>query len=54
MKISITSEDVIDGQITVIEDREPSDGKNETSMTLASSLADAMFEGMDQLGEITA
>jgi hypothetical protein len=53
MKITITIEDVEDGQITVTEDREPGDGESEISVTLASSLADSKFEVMDQLGEIT-
>ncbi len=32
--------------------REPGDGETEESVTHASALADAMFEVMDQLGEV--
>lgn len=53
MKITITIEDVEGGQIRVTEDRKSGDPENEASVTFASSLADAMLEVMDQLGEVT-
>ncbi|MCP4314422.1 MAG: hypothetical protein GY790_24470 [Bacteroidetes bacterium] len=53
MKITITIEDVEDGEVKVMEVREPGDGETEASVTSASALADAMFEVMDQLGEVT-
>jgi hypothetical protein len=52
MKITITIEDIEDGQVSVAENREPGDGETEASVTSASALADAMFEVMDQLGEV--
>ncbi len=36
----------------VTEVRKPGDGETEESVTSASALADAMFEVMDQLGEV--
>ena len=53
MKITIIIEDGEAGQVSVTEEREPGDGETEESVTLASSLADAMLEVMDQLGEVT-
>ncbi len=53
MKITITIEDTEAGQVKVTEDRESGDDENKESVTFASSLADAMFEVMDQLGEVT-
>jgi len=52
MKITITIEDSDDGQVNVSEARVASDGETEGSVTPATALADAMFEVMDQLGEI--
>ncbi len=52
MKITITIEDVEDGEVKVTEVREPGDGETEESVTSASALADAMFEVMNQLGEV--
>ena len=52
MKITITIEDTEDGEVSVIESRMPDDGETEESMTSATALADAMFEVMDQLGEV--
>lgn len=52
MKIIITIQDTKNGQIKVSEERKPGDGEDENSMTSASALADAMFELMDQLGEV--
>jgi hypothetical protein len=51
MKITITIQDTDDGNIKVLEERAPGEGENETTVTSASALADAMFELMDQLGE---
>jgi len=52
MKITITIEDTPDGQIQVSEAREPGLNEKEDSTTLATALADAMFDVMDQLGEV--
>ncbi len=52
MKITITIEDTPDGQIQVSEHREPGTGETDQSITSATSLADAMFQVMDQLGEV--
>lgn len=52
MKIVITIQDTEDGQITVSEARELENGEAEDSVTSATDLADAMFEVMDQLGEV--
>jgi len=52
MKITITIEDTDDGQVNVAEARVASDGETEESVTSATALADAMFEVMDQLGEV--
>ncbi|WP_186297795.1 hypothetical protein [Sedimenticola selenatireducens] len=52
MKITITIEDTEDGQITVAEERTPGTGETEESVTQSTALADAIFEVMDQLGEI--
>ena len=52
MKITITLEDTPDGQINVTEERDPGPGETEGTETLSSALADAMFEVMDQLGEV--
>ncbi|MCP3671319.1 MAG: hypothetical protein GY814_12975 [Gammaproteobacteria bacterium] len=52
MRITITIEDTEDGQIRVSETREPGEGETEEAVTSAIALADAMFEVMDQLGEI--
>ncbi|MCP3867695.1 MAG: hypothetical protein GY703_06280 [Gammaproteobacteria bacterium] len=52
MRITITIEDTDDGQINVTETRVASDGEMEESVTSATALADAMFEVMDQLGEV--
>lgn len=52
MKITITIQDTEDGQIKVSEERKLSEGEDEDSMTSARALADAIFELMDQLGEI--
>ncbi len=51
MKIIITIQDTDDGNIKVTEQREPGVGEEESSVTSASAMADAMFELMDQLGE---
>ena len=52
MRIAITIEDTQDGQIRVVETREPGEGESEESATHATALTDAMFEVMDQLGEV--
>ncbi len=52
MKITITIEDSQNGHIRVSEQREPGAGEEDGSVTSASALADAMFELMDQLGEV--
>ena len=52
MKITITIEDTEDGQIRVAEARTPGNGETENSVTQSTALADAMFEVMDQLGEV--
>jgi len=52
MKITITIEDIEDGQVSVTENRLPGNGETEESVTSAAALADAMFEVMDQLGEV--
>lgn len=52
MKIVITIQDTDEGQITVSEIREPGNGEAEDTVTSATALADAMFEVMDQLGEV--
>jgi hypothetical protein len=52
MRITITIEDTDDGQVDVSEARVASDGETEESVTSATALADAMFEVMDQLGEV--
>ena len=52
MKITITIEDTEDGQVNVTESGLPGDGETEESVTSATALADAMFEVMDQLGEV--
>jgi len=52
MKIVITIQDTEDGQISVSEAREPANGEVEDSVTSATTLADAMFEMMDQMGEV--
>lgn len=52
MKITITIQDTENGQIKVSEERKLNDGESEESMTSARALADAIFELMDQLGEI--
>ena len=43
-----------DGQVRVAEMREPREGETEETVTSAVALADAMFEVMDQLGEVEA
>ncbi len=52
MKITITIEDTDDGRFNVTETHVASDGETEESVTSATALADAMFEVMDQLGEV--
>ena len=52
MRITITIEDTEDGQVNVSETREAGDGEAEESVTSATALADAMFEVLDQLGEV--
>jgi uncharacterized surface anchored protein len=52
MKITITIQDTENGQIKVSEERKFSEGEGADSMTSARALADAIFELMDQLGEI--
>jgi len=52
MKITITIEDSDDGHVNVSGARVASDGETEESVTSATALADAMFEVMDQLGEV--
>ena len=52
MKITITIKGTDDGQVNVAEARVASDGETEESVTSATALADAMFEVMDQLGEV--
>ncbi len=52
MKITITIEDTEDGQVRVAEAREPGEGETEETVTSSTALADAMFEVMDQLGEV--
>ncbi len=52
MKITITIEDNEDGLVDVTESRIPGDGESEETVTSATALADAMFEVMDQLGEV--
>ncbi len=52
MKIIITIEDTEDGQIRVAEIREPGEGESDETVTSAAALADAMFDTMDELGEV--
>jgi len=52
MKITITIEDTEDGQEKVTEERVPGEGEEKSVITASTSLADAMFEVMDQLGEV--
>ena len=52
MRILITIEDIEDGQVSVTDSRLPGDGETDESVTSATALADAMFEVMDQLGEV--
>lgn len=52
MKITITIQDTEDGQVSVTECRLRGDGETEQTVTSATALADAMFEVMDQLGEV--
>ncbi len=52
MRITITIEDTEEGQIRVAEIREPGEGETEKTVTSAVALAEAMFEVMDQLGEV--
>ena len=52
MKIVITIQDAEDGHITVSEIRELEKGEAGDTVTSASDLADAMFEVMDQFGEV--
>ena len=52
MKIIISIQDIEDGQISVSEAREPANGEAEDSVTSATTLADAICEVMDQLGEV--
>ena len=52
MNIVITIQDTEDGQITVSEVRELEKGEAEDTVTSATALADAMFEVMDQFGEV--
>ncbi len=52
MKIIITIQDTENGHIKVSEERNPGEGEEVDSITSASALADAMFELMDQLGEV--
>ncbi len=52
MRITITIEDAEDGQIRVAETREPGEGESDEIVTSAVALADAMFEVMDELGEV--
>jgi len=54
MRITSTIQDAEDGQITISETRELENGDAEDSVTSATALADAMFEVMDQLGEVDA
>ena len=49
MKVVITIEDAEDGHVKVSELRIP--GEEESAVTSATALADAMFEVMDRLGE---
>ncbi len=49
----ITIVDTEDGKIRVAETREPGDGETEETVTSAVALADAMFEAMDELGEVS-
>ncbi len=51
MKIIITIEDTENGETTVNEERLPAGGETVESVTVATALADAMFEVMDELGE---
>ncbi len=51
MKIIITIEDTKDGEIQVTEERAPTSGETEESVTPSTALVDTMFEVMDQLGE---
>ena len=52
MKVTITIEDTEDGQIKVSEARMPGQNETEETVTQSTALADAMFEIMDQLGEV--
>jgi len=52
MRITITNEDTDGGQVNVTEERVLGEGEEEIAVTSATSLADAMFEVMDQLGEV--
>ncbi len=52
MKIIITIEEAEDVQVRVAEIREPGEGEAEETVTSAVALADAMFEAMDELGEV--
>ncbi len=52
MKITITIQDTDNGQIKVSEERKLDEGEDADSITSARALADAIFELMDQLGEM--
>ena len=52
MKITIIIEDTGDGQVNVTESRLASDGDTKESVSSATTLTVAMFEVMDQLGEV--
>ncbi len=50
--VPITIEDNEDRQIKVAETCEPGEGESDETITSAAALADAMFEVMDELGEV--
>ncbi len=50
--MKITIEDTEDGQVRIAEIRDPGEGETEETVTSSTALADAMFEVMDQLGEV--
>jgi len=52
LKITITIEDIEDGQVKVTETHGSNNGESEISVTSATALADAMFAVMNQLGEV--
>ena len=51
MKITITLTDTEDGSVEVNEERFPDSGETVETVTVATALADAIMEHMEELGE---